>query len=228
MAKSGGNTFKGAVFDLDGLLMDSEPVWRWAQQIAFTELGLSLSETMQHATTGLRLFEAVVVWKGYFPEADLDPEKLRSRLVGLVAGTLRDSGQPKPGAIRALEICAQAGCRMAIASSSAPEVIHAALDRLDSLHPGAKGWFREILSAEGEIHGKPHPAVYLSAAARLGVEPRECIAFEDSVFGLKSAHAAGMHCVAVPEAHNRGRTEYAIAHRILDSLETFKPEYLSP
>ena len=62
---------------------------------------------------------------------------------------------------------------------------------------------------------------------KLGIAPGNCIAFEDSVFGLLSAHAAGIHCVAVPEEHNRGRTEYAIAHRILGSLEEFQAEHLN-
>lgn len=110
---------------------------------------------------------------------------------------------------------------MAIASSSMPEIIEAAVDRL-----GARGMFQALVSAEGEAHGKPHPAVYLAAAKKLGVDPGDCIAFEDSVFGLQSAKAAGMHCIAVPEAHNRGRKEYAIADRILGSLEEFGELFL--
>jgi beta-phosphoglucomutase-like phosphatase (HAD superfamily) len=218
--------FEGAVFDLDGLLMDSEPVWMRAQRKMFTEMGVDLTDAMQLATAGMRLHETLVVWRGYFPGTPLDPVGMRARLVDLVGGSLRDSGLPKAGAIRAMELCHASGCRMAIASSSPPEIIHAAVDRMDELHPGVRGWFREILSAEGEAHGKPHPAVYLSAAERLGVAPGNCIAFEDSVFGLRSAHAAGMHCVAVPEEHNRGREEYGIAHRILVSLEEFRAEHL--
>ena len=110
---------------------------------------------------------------------------------------------------------------MAIASSSMPEIIEAAVDLLD-----ARDLFQALVSAEGEAHGKPHPAVYLAAAKRLGLEPGQCIAFEDSVFGLQSAKAAGMHCVAVPEAHNRSRPEYGIADRVLESLEGFRPEFL--
>ncbi|MEO6094757.1 MAG: HAD-IA family hydrolase [Fibrobacteria bacterium] len=223
---TGKAVFRGAVFDLDGLLMDSEPIWMWAQVKTFAELGAELTEEMQLATTGLRLREALLVWRGYFPRLDLEPEKLRIRLLELMLSAIRDSGQPKPGAIRALEICHRAGCRIAIASSSPPEIIQAAVDRLDILHAGARGWFREILSAEAEVRGKPHPDVFLSAAAKLEVEPWDCIAFEDSVHGVRSAYAAGMHCIAVPEEHNRGRTEYAIAHRVLESLDAFEPGFL--
>lgn len=226
MASSGKRGFKGAVFDLDGLLMDSEPVWSWAQRKMFAEMGVELTEAMQWATTGMRLNEALVVWSGYFPGTAMDPVGMRARLVELVGRRIMETGLPKAGAVRAMELCHASGCRMAIASSSPPEIIEVAMDRMDGLRPGVRRWFSEILSAESEAHGKPHPAVYLSAAARLGVAPGDCIAFEDSVFGLRSAHAAGMHCVAVPEEHNRGRAEYAIAHRILASLEEFREEHL--
>jgi HAD superfamily hydrolase (TIGR01509 family) len=224
--EKGGTVFRGAVFDLDGLLMDSEPMWMWAQIKTFAELGAELTEEMQLATTGMRMRESLLAWRGYFPRLDLDPERLRIRLLELMLSAIRDSGRPKAGAIRTLEMCHRAGCRIAIASSSPPEIIHAAVDRLDNLHAGARSWFREILSAEAEVRGKPHPDVFLSAAAKLGVEPRDCIAFEDSVHGVRSAHAAGMHCIAVPEEHNRGRAEYAIAHRVLESLEAFEPGFL--
>jgi mannitol-1-/sugar-/sorbitol-6-/2-deoxyglucose-6-phosphatase len=213
--------FKGAVFDLDGLLIDSEPIWMWAQTEAFRELGVELTAAMQHATTGMRMQEAILAWRGYFPAISIDPVSIRERLMNLVAEALKASGMPKPGALRALEVCRAAGCRMAIASSSMPAIIDAALDRLD-----ARDFFHSVVSAEGLAHGKPHPAVYLSAAESLGIDPAECIAFEDSIFGLRSAKAAGMHCVAVPEAHNRGRSEYAIADRILGSLEEFGEGFL--
>ncbi|MEO7425802.1 MAG: HAD-IA family hydrolase [Fibrobacteria bacterium] len=208
--------YKAAIFDLDGLLIDSEPVWMWAQMKVFRERGLELTEAMQLATTGMRMHEAILAWRGYFPGSEIDPAALRQELLDLVRGRMLASGQAKPGALQAVEFCRLAGCRLAIASSSMPEIITAAVERL-----GVSGSFQALVSAEGEAYGKPHPAVYLSAAARLGVEPGECIAFEDSVFGVQAIKAAGMFCVAVPEAHNLGRKEYAIADRIFASLEDF-------
>jgi sugar-phosphatase len=176
---------------------------------------------MQLATTGLRLDAAVLMWRSFFPDLLLDADRLRVRLLELAEGAVKESGQAKPGALQALDICRKAGLPMAVASSSAPVMIEAALERL-----GVKEFFRAAVSAEGLSHGKPHPAVYLEAAAKLGVEPENCLAFEDSVFGLQSAKAAGMYCIAVPEEHNRGRPEYAIADRILVSLEDFKADAL--
>ncbi len=209
--------FTAAIFDLDGLLMDSEPIWMWAQMKVFKDRGALLTEEMQLATTGMRMQESILAWRAYFPGVEIDPAAIREDLLELVRSRMLESGQAKPGALQAVETCRRAGCRLAIASSSMPEIIAAAVERM-----GVRDLFQALVSAEGEAHGKPHPAVYLSAAARLGVDPADCIAFEDSVFGVQAIKAAGMFCVAVPEAHNRGRKEYAIADRILGSLTEFR------
>jgi sugar-phosphatase len=206
--------FAGAVFDLDGLLIESERLWEQAQMAAFAELGLELTLDMQHSTTGMRLQEAMRIWQGYFPQAALDASRLNASMNAFMIREFGKTGTVKPGAVRALDLCADSGCRLAVASSSPPEVIAAALETL-----ALADRFHAVVSAVLETHGKPHPAVFLSAAARLGADPAACIAFEDSVAGVRAAKAAGMYTVAVPEAHNRGRPEYAIADRVLASLE---------
>jgi len=211
--------FAGAVFDLDGLLIESERLWEKAQMAAFAELGLDLTLDMQHSTTGMRLQEAMGVWQGYFPQARLDASRLNASMNAFMIREFGKAGAVKPGAVRALDLCMDAGCRLAVASSSPPEVIAAALGTL-----ALADRFHAVVSAVLETHGKPHPAVFLSAAARLGTDAGACIAFEDSVAGVRAAKAAGMFCVAVPEAHNRGRPEYAIADRIFDSLEEFSAD----
>jgi len=215
--------FSGAVFDLDGLLIDSERLWEKAQMAAFAEEGLELTLEMQHSTTGMRLKEAMGIWQGYFPEAALDAARLNARMNAYMIREFGKTGSVLPGAVRALDLCADAGCKLAIASSSPPEVIAAALKTL-----ALADRFHAVVSAVLETHGKPHPAVFLSAAARLGAEPARCIAFEDSVAGVRAAKAAGMFVVAVPEAHNRGRAEYAVADAVLASLEEFHGGFLSP
>jgi beta-phosphoglucomutase-like phosphatase (HAD superfamily) len=206
--------FAGAVFDLDGLLIDSERIWEQAQMAVFAELGLELTLEMQRAATGTRLQEALRIWQGFFPDAVLDPVRINARMNEMVIAEFRRTGSAKPGALRALDLCTAAGLPLAVASSSPPEVIAGALRTLSMADR-----FAAVVSAVHEPHGKPHPAVFLSAAGRLGVEPAQCIAFEDSVAGVRSAKAAGMFCVAVPESHNRGRREYDLADRVLDSLE---------
>lgn len=215
--------FAGAVFDLDGLLIDSERIWEQAQMAVFAELGLELTLEMQREATGTRLKEALGIWQGFFPDVVLDPVRINARMNALVMEEFRRIGSAKPGALRALDLCRAAGLPLAVASSSPPEVIAAALQTLSLAER-----FAVVVSAALEPHGKPHPAVFLSAAGRLGVEASRCIAFEDSVAGVRAAKAAGMFCVAVPEGHNRGRPEYGHADRILDSLEELTESLLDP
>ena len=209
--------FKGAVFDMDGLLLDSERIWERAQITVFREMDLELTLEMQRATTGIRMAECIGLWREFFPGAEIDPGRVRRRLLELVGDEVRTAGIIKPGAVRSLELCAAAGCRLGLASSSPAEIIAAGLERL-----GAGRLFQAVVSSESEDHGKPHPAVYLTAARLIGVAPEMCIAFEDSVPGVRSAKSAGMYVVAVPEEHNRGRLEYRVADRVISSLESLR------
>lgn len=214
--------YAGAVFDMDGLLIDSEPLWDWALVTVFREMGVEFTSRMKHETTGLRLKEAIELWRSWFPDLPFEHGELDSRLIELMVARM-DSVAAKPGAVSTVRLCRDAGCRIAVASSSPPAIIHAGLARL-----GIADHFDVVVSAQEEVQGKPHPAVYLTAARVLGLEPARCIAFEDSLNGLKAAVAAGMHCVAVPEAHNRSQQGFALAHRVLASLEEFREDFLRP
>ena len=86
---------------------------------------------------------------------------------------------------------------------------------------GLRDCFRVIASASDEQYGKPHPAVYLSAAGRLGVEPQHCLVFEDALLGIISAKAARMTVVAVPEELNHGDVRFQLADRVIESLRDF-------
>lgn len=219
--KRGRAGYRGAVFDLDGLLIDSEPIWRWAQSVALGERGAVLTEAMQRESAGLGLDAALALWRAWFPRADLEASAIRRRLDELALERLTRSGQAKPGAVSVIGMCAEAGCALAVASSSSPLFIRAALARL-----GVESSFRAIASGDEVALGKPHPDVYLAAAGRLGLRPADCLAFEDSLHGLRSAKAAGMDCIAVPEEPNRGHPGYAAADRVLASLEDFQARWL--
>lgn len=212
--------FKAAVFDMDGLLLDSEPHWDMVIEGVLGELGVVLNETLRNLTVGMRLEETLGIWRAHFPHAVLEKAHIGDRL----AAGMRERMQhveAKPGAVETVRLCREAGCRLAVASSSPVGVIAAGLQRL-----GLAEHFHAVVSADGEPHGKPHPGVFLTAARSIGVAPRECIAFEDSLNGMKAVLAAGMHCVAVPEAHNQGHPDFDAAHRRLTSLREFRPEFL--
>src|SRR5688572_27650154 len=198
------------VFDMDGLLVDSEPLWRRAEMAAFARVGVMLTEKMCLETTGLRIDHVIDHWKrrfGFEGHAEI-----RRDILDRVARLISEEGEPLPGAVDAIARAAEA-VPIALASSSPHSIIDAVLDRFR-----VRDRFRVIHSADEEPYGKPHPVVFLSTAQRLGVSPLDCLVFEDSLNGVLAAKSARMLCVAVPEAAQRGDPRFVIADRILGSL----------
>jgi mannitol-1-/sugar-/sorbitol-6-/2-deoxyglucose-6-phosphatase len=211
-----------AIFDMDGLLIDSEPLWRRAERAVFAELGVELTEAMCERTTGLRIDEVVRHWHGQFgPWAGATADDVARRVIERVIALIRDGGEPKPGAREAVAAAREAGLRLALASSSARPIIDAALARL-----GLEATFEAVHSASVEALGKPHPAVYLSTAARLGAAPSECVALEDSLPGVIAAKAARMTCIAVPDVAPDRLAPFAVADVVLRSLLDVTPALL--
>jgi sugar-phosphatase len=207
-----------AIFDLDGLLVDSEPLWRRVEIELFAQVGLHLTEADCIETMGLRIDEVAAHWFAQRPWAGPSPAMMAERIVdAMVARAPREAAR-KPGVHHAIETCEAAGLRCAVASSSPERLIRAVLGGL-----GLEGRFEAVLSAEREPFGKPHPAVFLATASRLGVAPPACVVFEDSVNGMIAAKAARMKCIVVPE---HGGPRFALADLVLRSLEELTPAHL--
>jgi len=202
------------IFDMDGVLIDSEPLWRRAEIEVFAEVGLALSESDCLRTQGLRIDEAVAFWFERAPWSGRPCEEVARAISTRVAELIREDSEPLPGVHASIEAARSHSLRLGLASSSSGFLIETVLD-----HFGLAGEFEVVHSAEHEAQGKPDPAVYLSTADRLGVDPRGCIAIEDSVNGVRSAIAAGMRCVAIPAPETRDDPRFAIATSRLDSLE---------
>jgi sugar-phosphatase len=185
---------EAVIFDMDGVLIDSEPIWQDVEIDLFGRLGVPLTRAMCAETMGLRVNEAVAHWYERYPWTGPAVDDVAGELVDGVIATIGERGEAKDGVHDAIAFLEDAGLRLAIASSSYYRVIDAVLDRC-----GLRDHFEVVHSAQDEERGKPDPAVYLTAAARLGVEPAACVAVEDSPNGVVSAQAAGMACVAVPE-----------------------------
>jgi sugar-phosphatase len=134
-------------------------------------------------------------------------------VVDRVIALVLDKGELKPGAEHAIDLCAGRGLPLAVASSSPYRLIDAALAHFD-----LRRRFSLIHSAQDEAYGKPHPAVFLTAATKLGAAPRRCLVWEDAPAGVLAAKAASMGCVAVPERAERHRPEFGLADAVLDSL----------
>jgi len=194
---------EAVIFDMDGLLIDSEPLWHEAEKEIFATVGLHLSTQDCLGTTGLRVDEVVRFWNA--------PPELAAQIVNRVIALVEQKGVAKPGVAEALGACA--GRVIGLASSSPSRLIAAVLQRL-----GIADRITVAHSAEHEARGKPHPDVYLTTARRLGVAPSACIAVEDSPTGVRAAKAAGMRCVAVPDALFADDPRFADADHVIDSL----------
>jgi sugar-phosphatase len=205
---------RALIFDMDGVLLDSEPFWHEAEIAAFALAGLRLTVEDCLRTTGLRVDAVVDYWLSRAPWASPPPQDVEDAIVQRVIDLVRQQGTLKPGVEQALACAERAGLRTAVASSSPPAVIEAALEKL-----GLRQRFAVICSAAGEPYGKPHPGVYLQTAEKLGLRPEECAAVEDSPNGVLAAKAARMACIAVPEPALRGHPFFAIADAVISSLD---------
>jgi HAD superfamily hydrolase (TIGR01509 family) len=206
------------VFDLDGVLVDSEAVWDEVRRRFTEENGGRWHEGAQREMMGMSSVE----WSRYVRDrlgVDMDPERISIEVADRVADLYRERLPLLPGAVESVGLLAKEW-PLAVASSSNRHVIDLVVELA-----GLKEEFRATVSSEEVGSGKPAPDVYLEAARRLEVDPGACAAIEDSTNGIRSARAAGMTVIAVPnrdyppEAETRGQ-----ADRILDSLVDLTPD----
>jgi beta-phosphoglucomutase-like phosphatase (HAD superfamily) len=205
--------FDAAIFDMDGLLVDSEPLWHEAEIAVLGSVGVPLVASSCRQTKGMFVNEVTHYWFERHPWVGPSPDQLAIDVVDAVMELVVVKGALKPGVEAAIEACRSRRLPLAIASSSEYRLIDLVLR-----HFGLDAVFTTTHSAEDEPFGKPHPGVYLSAAAKLGARRQRCLAWEDSPAGVLAAKAAGMLCVAVPEAEERTRGEMGIADALLWSL----------
>jgi sugar-phosphatase len=184
---------EAVVFDMDGVLIDSEPLWRGVEREVFAGVGIDLAEEDLFATMGVRIADVVERWHARHPWSEPSKEAIAEEIVEGVVRTIREHGVLLEGAVAVVDRVRALGLRVALASSSPMSLIRAVLS-LDGLATR----FDAVVSGEDEELGKPDPAVYLSAARALLVSPERCLAVEDSINGVRAAKAAGMVCIAVP------------------------------
>jgi mannitol-1-/sugar-/sorbitol-6-/2-deoxyglucose-6-phosphatase len=201
------------IFDMDGVLIDSEPLWKIAEEKVFRSIGIPLTKKDFEKTVGLRIDEVVQFWLNEFPENPSNPEVVTERIIREVAILIRMQGRPLEGCIEILHYLRKKGIPLAIGTSSYHHVIEAVLE---SLH--IREFFTAIHSAEDEPYGKPHPGVYLTCAEKLGVLPTRCLVIEDSANGLLSAKAARMHTIVVPEKSHALHPYFILADEVCSSL----------
>lgn len=212
---------KAAIFDMDGLLVDSEPLWERVNYDTFKELGIELTFKDRRKMMGRRTLENVRYLYEQHPWEGPSVEEVEDRMVRAVIRAVERDGVLKPGVHHVLSVCKEAGLKVAIASSARRDLIDAVVHKFE-----VEEHFDHIYSADFEPYGKPHPGVFLKVAKHLKAEPHDCVVFEDSPNGVLAAKAARMQCVAVPEPEHRDDKFIRTADAILDSLEEFDEELL--
>jgi sugar-phosphatase len=211
--------FRAAIFDMDGLLIDSEPFWRNAEREVFGRVGIDITDEMAAVTAPLTTRAVAEHWYRVRPWSGHSIEDMEAAVVARVAEDIRAHGAALPGVRAALDLCARQGWRVALASNSPAMLCQLVLSEL-----GIGTAFQAVISADHVEHGKPNPAIYLLAARHLGVAPAECLVFEDSPTGVRAARAAGMCVIAIPSG-SYGFGGDAPPHLTLGALHEFGEEH---
>lgn len=204
------------IFDMDGLLIDSEPLWGEAANEVFKLYDLSLTKAQYITTTGLRTKEFVQWWFGYYKIAEEEWLKAEKKIIEVVIKKIAHNGNILPGVKYIFDFFKNKNFKIGLATSSPNELIDIVVELLN-----IKQYLDAVSSAEDLSYGKPHPQVYLNCAEKLQSQPTSCICFEDSFNGMIAAKAARMKCVVVPHHAQLKEERWAAADLKLSSLQNF-------
>jgi HAD superfamily hydrolase (TIGR01509 family) len=208
---------RAVIFDLDGLLADTERLHCRAYQMAFLERGVALDE-IDYCEHWVRFGKGIVDWVT-MQKLDLDPHALRSRKSEHYLDLLLSSLRPMDGALELLDRLHRK-TKIALASSSYRDAIDGVLAGLQIAH-----FFEVIVSGLDVPRVKPAPDIFLKAAHELGVKPADCLVLEDAEKGIMAASLAGMRCIAVPNDYTRHH-DFSKATKICSSLKEITTEVL--
>jgi sugar-phosphatase len=213
--------FSAVIFDMDGLLIDSEPLWQQAGAEMLQQFGVTLTEEEYNLTTGLRTPEWVDYWFTHFT-IDKQQAVAAAKLVEETAlDKIKKYGVAMPGVEYIMQFFKNNGFQIGLASSSPMRLIDAVVDKLN-----IRSYLNAITSAEFLPYGKPHPQVFLNCAQLLNVPPTVCICFEDSFNGMIAVKAARMKCEVVPAPHVHHQGRWDAADCKLSSLLQFNQALL--
>jgi HAD superfamily hydrolase (TIGR01509 family) len=193
MSETTTTTVAAALWDFDGTLADTEPLWIAAEFELIGELGGHWSEEHADQLVGNSLLDSGAYILNVIGRPDLSPAWVVEQLIGQVVRQLQEHPIPwRPGALALLDSFAEAGVPCALVSASYRVLLDAALSQLPV------GTFGVSIAGDEVARGKPHPEPYERACRALGVPPRHCVVFEDSETGARSGNAAGAVVIAVP------------------------------
>ena len=204
------------IFDMDGLLIDSEALWNEAADEAFQLYGFRLTPAQYATTTGMRTKEFVEWWFDHYKILQRHATIAEEEILQLVVGKVAAKGKAMQGVGHIFNFFIARNFKIGLATSSGAPLIDVVVDKL-----GIRKYLHAIASAADLPLGKPHPQVYLNCAEQLNSHPTECICFEDSFNGMIAAKAARMKCIVVPAAHDSQNGKFNAADLKISSLQNF-------
>ncbi len=211
-------TITTAIFDLDGLLADTERWHRRAYRETLAELKIEITDA-DYDQHWIRDGKGIADFLAERRIIHVTPEDIKPRKAARYATLVAAHARPMPGAIDIIDRL-DGRLRLALATASYRDAAQAALDAI-----GLAGRFETFAAKENVERIKPHPDVFLHVALVMGVSPGECVVFEDSEKGIRAAHAAGMRSIAVPNEHTADH-DFSLATRVVESLEDVTIEFI--
>ncbi len=209
------------IFDMDGLLVDSEPIWGIAANYVFEQYGFRLSPEQHITTTGLRVREFVHWWFQQFGVSEKEEPAAEESIINRALALLDENCKMMPGVEHVFNVFHSRRFKIGIASSSPDSLIELVMQK-----SGIKQYVNGTASGHHLPYPKPHPQVYLNCAETLQSLPSQCLAFEDSFYGMIAAKAARMQCVIVPDYKRYKEERWAAADLKLSSLQNFSGLHL--
>ena len=211
---------KAVIFDMDGVMIDSEPLWEKTERILLARRDIEYSPTYRDQIVGLNQNDSGKLLINTF-ELEETVEDIISERVEILTAIYEEELEVVLDLIPLLDNLRDSKFKLAVASSSPLRVINFVLDMFS-----LQEYFPVVVSGECTENGKPHPDIYLHTAKRLEVEPSKCVAIEDSIKGVKSAKAAGMYCIAVPDKR-LSQMEFQNADIIVPNLNRINSDLIN-
>jgi sugar-phosphatase len=208
--------FEAVIFDMDGVLIDSEPLWKIAMEEVFCSLGSTLKKEDFQKTVGLRIDEVVHFWNKHEKWGVENEHDVEEAIIVKMIELISKNANPLSGVIETLNFLKNAGLKIGLGTSSSNRLIQVVLSELNIKH-----FFDFTHSAENEAFGKPHPAVYLTVAHQLNVSPNHCLVIEDSFNGVIAGLAAKMKVVCIPEKTHFPNTRLSVADFHFNTMNEF-------
>jgi len=204
------------IFDMDGLLIDSEPFWQEAGIETLEQYNKALTLEQYHLTTGLRTREWIDYWWRHFGISPDSAQTAEDTILRKAIEKIHAKAEPMPGIKHIFTFFKEKNFKIGLATSSPLELVDVVVDKL-----GIRPYLHAVASAGHLPFGKPHPQVYMDCARELNVSPLQCICFEDSFNGLIAAKAARMKCVIIPAPDQFPLAKWGAADLKLKSLKEF-------